>query len=118
VKVVVPVELGLGVASEQAFARLQVGGGLLVDGRYLARTAEGEALSRPTRVDVGAAVGLGDEVRVGITGGARWPSRVGGGALFGWSPVPHTIGELRLGGHLTTDDRFEPAGELLVGVRL
>lgn len=116
-KVAVPLDLGIGVAGGLGFARLQFGGAFLVDGRYLARTADGEAIARTTRFDVGAAAGLGDSVRVGIAGGVQWPSRIAGRLLLGWSPIAPLVGELRLGANFTTAQEIEPAVELLIGVR-
>jgi hypothetical protein len=118
VKVAVPLELGVGVASEVGFVRLQLGGAMLVGGRYLALTEGGDPIARTTRLDVGGAAGLGDELRFGLAGGVQWPSRVAGRVLLGWSPTPHLMGELRIGANVTTDPGAEPAGELLIGVCL
>ncbi len=116
-KVVVPLLASASVPVGPAFVRGEVGAGVLFGGSWLSTTAAGEVASSKVQWLASAAAGVGDRLRGGVAGGVAWPARLTARALAGWDRGPVSL-ELRGGVNLPTERPPEPAGELLVAVRL
>ena len=116
-KVSVPVEATVRASFAGAWARVSLGAGPLLRGRFLYQDVAGRLFTLPVHVDasLGAGAQLGP-IHLGALAGMQWPSRIAVRGLVGLSPGGPWITEARVGVHLPTERRAEPMVELLVGL--
>ena len=118
-KVAVPLELGLSAHLGPVHPRLQVGVAGLVGGQYLGQSNGDAVAATPVRADAAIAVLVGGSVRGGLLGGVQYPGRIAGRGVLAWAPSSQRWwAELRAGANAVVDRAPEPAGALVVGVRL